>query len=32
VKKKDEEPDEGKPFEKIDLGHERNERKWKAQS
>jgi hypothetical protein len=32
VKEKEEEPDEGQPFEELDLGNEGNERKPKAQS
>jgi len=32
IKEKEEEPDEGQPFEKLDLGNEGDERKGKAQS
>lgn len=32
VKEKEEEPDEGQPFEELDLGDERDEGKRKAQS
>jgi hypothetical protein len=31
VKEKEEEPDEGQPFEELDLGNERDEGKWKGQ-
>jgi hypothetical protein len=32
VKEKEEEPDEGQPLEEMDLGNERDETEWKAQS
>jgi hypothetical protein len=32
AKKKEEEPNEGQPFEELDLGNERDKSKWKTRS